>query len=561
MADSGAAPSLEDIGGNGSMHGNLFLTREILQRVELVRHLLENTAIVPLLTGPRGAGKSTLVDYIDDHAPQHWLVLDIDAETTSSPEALMASLGEQLGLGANVGDMDALTRRLDGIVRQSRVPIVLTDNARNLSSEMLSILLELAEGRVAGRPLLKFVLFADDDLSHLLNLPKFEPIAQTRFQRMELPRFSFGQARAFVAAHYASAGQAIPAGLGFEKLYAVSGGWPGELIQLAGNYMKLTERPEATATADRSRKRPWLLPAAVVVALLAALLWFQQDINRFIAGTEEAVVSPAPPRPPVAHPPVIAPIDEFPPATEPSPAREVDEVAATAVGNRNGADVDSGAVTSSVESPSQTSVEAPRDIVDILLEEGPVDTDSAGDGQVSGAKVGEDLGPVAKESPEPGAAGVAPEAATDVVAKDGRDKAREALSSVGKLQKPLSPPASQHTPVTSVKPPDTPAPTAKPVVQTDAEWLVSAPARDYTLQLMGSYSRPNPKRFARRIGIGANNLHVVRVARNGKPWYVVLHGRYANASAAKKALSRLPPKARRQGAWARRFGSFRPMVD
>ncbi len=555
-------PSLEDIGGNGRMQGDLFLTREILQRVELVRHLLENTAIVPLLTGPKGSGKSTLVDFIDEHAPKHWLVLDVDAETAADPEALMASLGEQLGLGANVRDMDTLTQRLDGVVRQSRVPVVLTDDAQNLTSETLSMLLALAEGSVAGRPLLKIVLFADDDLDHLLKLPKFEPIARTRFQRMEMPRFSFGQARAFVAARYANAGRALPAGLGFEKLYAVSGGWPGELIQRADTYLKPGAARKNAVPSARSRKRWWLLLAAVVVvALVAGLLWFQQDINRFVAGTQADVSSAPPDRPD------IKPIEAESPEPLPMPtsrtAPEGDELVPPDV-------IENDRVAASDESSSQAPLEAPRDIVDILLEEGPVDSDSADDDQASVAKAVENPEAVAKERSEARTAGVDPEAATTAAkqapAKDKQDKVRDTASPVGQsrhTRKPAVPPAGKHAPIMSLeaKPRDIPVATPKPVAQTDAEWLVGAPPRDYTLQLMGAYSRPDLKRFARRIGIDANSLHVVRVARDGKPWYVVLHGRYANASAAKKALSRLPAKARRLGPWARRFASFRPMVD
>ncbi len=554
-------PVLEDIGGNGRMRGDLFLTREILQRVELIRHLLENTAIVPLLTGPRGSGKSTLAAFIDAHAPKHWLLLHVDAEAAAGRESLMTSLGEQLGLGADVRDMGSLTQRLDGIVRQSRVPVVLLDDARHLASQALSMLLELAESSVAGRPLLKMVLFADDDLAHLLDLPQFEPIARTRFQHMEMPRFSFGQARAFVAARYAKTGRALPDSLGFEKLYAVSGGWPGELIQRADTYLKPSAARKDNTSQAHSRKRMWLLLAVVATVVMAALLWFQQAINRFVAGTPAEVTS---------VPPASGPIASEPPEPLPIPpsslASATDETTLPEA-------IEANVVAPSGESSSQAPAAVTRDIVDLLLDEGAVDTDSAGDSQAPMAQVGETLQAFAKERPEVGKAGVDSEAANATVkampASDGPDTARQTASfpvdkarSAGKSA-PLPVPLSQKAPVTPVKAKarDIPVSATKPIAQTDAEWLVSAPARDYTLQLMGAYSRPNLKRFARRIGIDANRLHVVRVARDGKPWYVVLHGRYPNVSAARKALSRLPSKARRLGPWARRFTSFRPMVD
>lgn len=553
-------PSIESLAGNGEMQGDLFLTREILQRIELVRHLLENTLIVPLLVGPEGAGKSTLIDYLDEHAPSHWLALDLDAARIGEKEPLIALLGEQLGLGNGVDSEEALAQRLDGIVRQARMPVVLVDNAHCLREESLALLLRLADRKAGGHALLKIVLFSEDDLADLLNLPSFSRLADTRFQRMEMPRFSFGQAQAFVRARYSDSGQRVPAGLSFEKLYAVSGGWPGEMIQRADTFLKLSDQPGVVRSPPSRRRWPWLLGGALAV-LLGTLLWFQDELNEFVtadssmpprAGREERPRErldngheTALPREPASVPtPLEAKADrivEIPVAEE----------SATGSGEASPAIEEPPAGTDAPASSHEEPAEPPRDIVDLLLAEDPGDKPAEAE---SPSSILEPLQPPLTEgSSEPKATGrKEPSRHMSSVEPANQHRPADSRGRAESRSEPISKPA--HKPTRKVVPKPERKPASKPKAR---RWLDSAPPGYYTLQLMGASRRPDIHRLALRFGLDPSRLHIVRTERKGRPWYVVVRGLYRNSPAARKALRELPAALRKQGVWPRRVDGLK----
>jgi DamX protein len=114
---------------------------------------------------------------------------------------------------------------------------------------------------------------------------------------------------------------------------------------------------------------------------------------------------------------------------------------------------------------------------------------------------------------------------------------------------------------TASKPKATPstktAQATKSQVSTPAKPLHKAPAPQaapeigYTLQLFGVSERTAASGFISRHGIGGS-ARIIDTKRNGKPWYVVVYGRYTARTAAQNAASRLPPAiAREVQPWVR----------
>ncbi len=581
-------PAIDSIGGDGESRDGLFLTREILQRIELVRHLLENTSIVPLLTGPEGAGKSMVAGLLRRHAPEHWLVIEIDASRASSAEALLVALGEQLGLGAEVDDIETIARRLDGIVRHSRMPVVSIDDAHELHAGALSLLLDLASRHAGDRALLKMVLFSADDLTDLLKLPTFAELDEGRFQRMEMPRLSFGQALRFLREQEVAAGREPPVGSEFERLYAVSGGWPGELLHRAERIAPQSRSGQGSRPMPSAR--PWWIAAgAIGVVSIGLLLWFQSDINHFIAGDEDAsgetpsVETAARDGGPGAWsnraPPIHADLptndgtippetatdtnlDELVASAQPM-ARERSDAIPLSAGHAEAEGepaVEASQVAAGQSRPVPEQPEEPsRDIVDLLLEEGPVDTPAASQvASPASGKAASVASSVPAEPHQPAATETRPKVVSSppVVKSPTKSPAARAAAPA------TSTPAVKRDALKAAKRTTSKAASAsrsngsrKPRPRRD--WLSSAPSGAYTIQLLGASRRPDLQRFARRHGLRAADLHIVRTRRNGRPWYVIVRGRYANATAARRALQRLPADLRRQGAWVRRIGSLR----
>jgi DamX protein len=84
----------------------------------------------------------------------------------------------------------------------------------------------------------------------------------------------------------------------------------------------------------------------------------------------------------------------------------------------------------------------------------------------------------------------------------------------------------------------------------DEETLLSWQPTDFTLQLLGVSTEKAAKDF---IADQANrdDLLLFRTARQGKPWFVVVAGRYASAAEARSAISALPAEQVKAGPWSR----------
>lgn len=84
----------------------------------------------------------------------------------------------------------------------------------------------------------------------------------------------------------------------------------------------------------------------------------------------------------------------------------------------------------------------------------------------------------------------------------------------------------------------------------DEEVLLSWNASDYTLQLLGVSTEKAARDF---IAAQPNraDLLMFRTTRQGKDWFVVVAGRYSDASAAKNGIAGLPSEQIKAGPWAR----------
>jgi len=82
--------------------------------------------------------------------------------------------------------------------------------------------------------------------------------------------------------------------------------------------------------------------------------------------------------------------------------------------------------------------------------------------------------------------------------------------------------------------------------------LLSYPATNYTVQIVGASSEANIQAFVRTAQLStAAGYFETRL--NGKPWYVVIAGNFSDKEAAAVFLSALPDSAKASGPWVRSF--------
>ena len=75
-------------------------------------------------------------------------------------------------------------------------------------------------------------------------------------------------------------------------------------------------------------------------------------------------------------------------------------------------------------------------------------------------------------------------------------------------------------------------------------------ASEYTLQMLGARDRATVNKFLRRQS-NPERFHSFSTLYKGKPWHVLVYGRYSSRKAAVAATAKLPPELRKLRPWAR----------
>lgn len=117
----------------------------------------------------------------------------------------------------------------------------------------------------------------------------------------------------------------------------------------------------------------------------------------------------------------------------------------------------------------------------------------------------------------------------------------------------VAPPAAatSEPPVNSSMPAAAaPAVSAERPYTRDEETLLSWRQADFTLQLLGVSTEKAAKEFI-AAQPNRDDLLMFRTVRQGKPWFVVVAGRYASAVEARKAITSLPVEQVKAGPWSR----------
>lgn len=86
-------------------------------------------------------------------------------------------------------------------------------------------------------------------------------------------------------------------------------------------------------------------------------------------------------------------------------------------------------------------------------------------------------------------------------------------------------------------------------------WLWSQDPSHYTLQLTAGTDKKAIQAFVKRHKLRDKAVYFHRL-RDGKDWYILVHGSYAGYSKAKQAITQLPSAVRKTKPWTRTFGAI-----
>jgi putative secretion ATPase (PEP-CTERM system associated) len=134
-----------------------------------------------LLTGEVGSGKTTLIrDLLDKHY-EH-VVLSMIFNTRVTSEQLLAMINEDFGLPVQDKDKVTLIRDLNGFLisqyAAGNQPILIIDEAQNLSADLLEEVRMLSNLEASNSKLLQIVLVGQPELRSILAAPELRQLRQ-----------------------------------------------------------------------------------------------------------------------------------------------------------------------------------------------------------------------------------------------------------------------------------------------------------------------------------------------------------------------------------------------
>ncbi|MGH8657107.1 MAG: AAA family ATPase [Gammaproteobacteria bacterium] len=319
-----------------------YLCPPLAQRAALVLHLLAFSRQPVFVVAERGMGKTSLLEYLLNAAPEHWAVSRVEGEKLAGRPATAKRVLEGFGLKPGirpVSDGLTLSRTILADFGADRTPVLLVDDAHKLPPESLSLLMDSAPWeRQAGG--LHMALFCTPLIDSVLNTPELRPRLRQFVHRVELSPFTEQQTREYLVQRSAAAGREGPLPLSaaeVRQIFNRSLGVPRRINELVRDAL-VQEGPRTLGLEEdlAGTGQPSHLglgfsgAAAVVIVVLAILgLWVVRQPGD---GSPELVLVPPINEPTVTESsqPASARRKDAPPAAQPPKQTSVQEQPQTA---------------------------------------------------------------------------------------------------------------------------------------------------------------------------------------------------------------------------------------
>jgi len=504
------------------------------QHLDLLHHLTQHSELLLLVTGERGAGKTSLLRQFVAQANESWRICVVDANPMMYRDQLLRQIYKGFGLAERSGGghdlaLTLLQEQLGRWQRGAEVAVLIVDDAHELPLPAFELLMRLAEASTNGNKLVRLVLFCEPQIESLLAAPQIQPYRHRVTHTLTLAGFSLEDTANFIRHRLGAAGLSddsplyqnnpfSPAAL--TRIAKLSQGLPAQVSRLATEALIVAcgsemGRPSAASGAARPRRKAgWTLPVYAVIAALAlgAVLVLQDKLRSQRADQGDKDGHP----PQQLQPKAVTKQHGQIRRLMPEPAtRPPSELAATYPAGMEDADEPQAQVATDTIAPTA-----------------PASGDPEPEPAAKAAQ------PSSDSAPEPGTG--------DPDAKQGPTRPRP--QPPVEAEAPREPPASPTPREESEKP---------PAPADGAAWLLAADPRHYTVQLLGASRAAFVHQF-----IAAHELEgravLIKTRRKGKDWFVLLYGTYPTKQEARAALANLPDTLKEASPWLRSIASLRP---
>lgn len=263
-----------------------------IQRLNLLLHLAPYSDVL-LVTGETGIGKTTLLHQFLARVDPSWRVCALSASSTVKPEVvyqcLMREFAREERTSANQpDDVEDLRKHIRALRESAKSPILLIDDAHELSDEVLLYVLRLVQTGKDGGKRLSVIMFSGADIEHTLAQSDLKPLRNLISHSFELTPLNEVDTGNYIKHRLAVAGMSsespfTPAVV--KVIHETSHGIPGKINELAQMVLKNSTSVELTSDVltpppqQSVFKRYGIL--GVIAAVVAVILLSMGQINSF----------------------------------------------------------------------------------------------------------------------------------------------------------------------------------------------------------------------------------------------------------------------------------------
>lgn len=292
-----------------TVSGNPLISRERVQKLELLTHLVANLAHTVVICGPEGVGKSRLLKRFQETTTESWIFCWLEGDNSLSMEKIQEILGENIA--QYMPDLKSLplASSFDKIDARHNKIVLVIDDAGNLAPGLIEKIISYAE----RKPVLRVILTLTHSEIYLKN--GTDPAIDDCYQ-IDIPPLSEKQCGDFL--EYLSTlpnpriqFSAINESM-VESLYRETHGIPGNILA------------HLPATDDNKKdysKTILFSAVAVLIVLALGVQWWSSRPKEAAPETTVAITKPKT-KPTILQPAVSAQV------IQPQPVAQVPEIPA-----------------------------------------------------------------------------------------------------------------------------------------------------------------------------------------------------------------------------------------
>lgn len=268
------------------------------QFLNMLLHLTQYSEELLLVTGGPGSGKSALLEKYLSRADEHWQICRISGQSGAQPDQLFLQIAQCFHLDVSKLNpnqlLEALASHL-GQVQQQMTPVLVVDDAEQLSDDALEITLRLAELQGEHGRLVGVTLFADSSIGERLQQERFSSIPTPHtleLKRLDLPNTSAYLNHRLRAAGFSGASPFTEKLV--KRIYKASGGLPVSINHEANQVLT-----ELAGGGARPQFRPIPLVAGLATIAVGGTLFValqssngnsEPHMNEPVGGTSAPIV-------------------------------------------------------------------------------------------------------------------------------------------------------------------------------------------------------------------------------------------------------------------------------